>query len=302
MHARWPRIKRVLKDAWDEWKHDNAMMLAAAVAFYATFSLAPLLLLLLRAGAAIFGRAAARAQMLELVRDTAGANAARAVARVLAAASENDGGATAMSILLLLIASSAVFRHLKQALNLVLDVPTQADRGVVRFLKNRAFAALMALTGIVLVVGALGATAVLAWMRARAPQAIMRAVAVWRVAELLVSFAVLMLVFASILKFVPDIRMKWRHVAAGASLAALAFTAGQSLISVYVSRTSFSSSYGAAGSVVLLLLYVYFAAAVILAAAELTEVLARADRDFRSDRRRLQDRQQYQPRKTDDCA
>jgi uncharacterized BrkB/YihY/UPF0761 family membrane protein len=52
--------------------------------------------------------------------------------------------------------------------------------------------------------------------------------------------------------------------------------------------------------VVLLLLYVYFTVAVILAAAELTAILARRDREFRDDRRRLQDGQRYQARKSDD--
>lgn len=71
------------------------------------------------------------------------------------------------------------------------------------------------------------------------------------------------------------------------------------MISVYVSRTRFTAAYGAAGSVVVLLLYVYFTVAVILAAAELTGILARRDREFRDDRRRSQDGQGYQPRKSD---
>ena len=296
------RVLAILKETWNELRRDNALMLAAAVAFYATFSLAPLLLLLLHAGALFFGRDAARAQLLEFVRDTAGPNAARAAGRVLASASDADGGVTAVSVILLLLASSAVFRHLKAALNLVLDVPTKEDGGFLRYLKNRAFAAVMAVTGIVVVVSALGATAVLAWLRANAPEALGRAAVVWRGAELLISFAVIAAVFAAVLKFVPDIRMKWRFAGGGAALAALVFTAGQSLISVYVSRTRFTAAYGAAGSVVLLLLYVYFTVAVILAAAELTGILARRDREFRDEQRRLQDDEHYQPRKTNQTS
>ena len=292
------RAMAILKETWDELRRDNALMLAAAVAFYATFSLAPLLLLLLHAGALFFGRDAAREQLLSFLRDTAGPNAARAAGRVLAAASDADGGVTAVSVILLLLTSSAVFRHLKAALNLVLDVPTKADGGFLRYLKTRAFAAVMAVTGIVVVVSALGATAVLAWLRANAPDALGGLAVVWRGAELLVSFGVIAAVFVAVLKFVPDIRMKWRYAGAGAALAALVFTGGQSLITAYVSRTRFTAAYGAAGSVVLLLLYVYFTVAVILAAAELTAILARRDREFRDDRRRLQDGQHYHPRKS----
>lgn len=299
MRNRLQHAMGILKRTGEQLRRDNAMMLAAAVAFYATFSLAPLLLLLLHAGALFLGRDAARQQLLDFVRDTAGPDAARAAGRVLIAASEADGGVTAVSMILLLLASSAVFRHLKAALNLVLDVPTKEERGFLRYLRNRVFAAAMAVTGIVVVISALGATAVLAWLRANAPESLGSAVVVWRGAELLVSFGVIAAVFAAVLKFVPDIRMKWRHAVAGAALAALLFTAGQLLISMYVSRTDFAAAYGAAGSVVLLLLYVYFTVAVILAAAELTEILARNDREFRDDRRRLQDGHHHHPRKSE---
>lgn len=298
----WRRAGAILKATWDELRRDNAMMLAAAVAFYATFSLAPLLLLLLHAGAVFFGRHAAREQLLAFVRDTAGPNAARAAGRILVAAADADGGVTVVSVILLLIASSAVFRHLKAALNLVLDVPTKKDGGFLRYVKNRAFAAVMAMTGIVVVISALGATAVLAWLREHAPDALVRAAVIWRGAELLISFGVIAVVFAAVLRFVPDIRLKWRHTGAGAALAALVFTLGQFLITVYVSRTRFTAAYGAAGSVVLLLLYVYFTVAVILAAAELAEILARRDRDFRNDRRKLQDGEHYEARKSDETV
>lgn len=296
------RAGAILKATWEELRRDNAMMLAAGVAFYATFSLAPLLLLLLHGAALFFGRDAAREQLLGFVRDTAGPNAARAAGRILVAAADADGGVTFLSVILLLLASSAVFRHLKAALNLVLDVPTKEDGGFLRFVKNRAFAAVIAVVGIVIVITALGATAVLAWLRGHAPDALVRRDVIWRGAELLISFAIINAVFTGVLKFVPDIRMKWRRAAGGAALAALVFTFGQFLISVYVSQTSFTAAYGAAGSVVLLLLYVYFTVAVILAAAELTEILARRDREFCDDRRRLQDEGEYRPRKSDEAV
>lgn len=294
------RIPAFWKLTREELRRDNAMMFAAGVAFYATFSLAPLLLLLLRGGAVLFGHQAARNRLLGFMEDAAGASVAAAAGRVLRAASQADNGATAASAILLVIAASAVFRHLKAALNVVLDVPTREDGGFLRYLRNRAAAAVMAVTGIMVVTGALAATAVLAWIRAHAPGTFGRLELVWRGAELLVSFAVLTIVFTAVLKFVPDIRMKWRHAGTGGALAALVFATGQFLIGVYVSRTRFTAAYGAAGSVVLLLLYVYFTVAVILAAAELMEVVARGDRDFREERRRLQDGRRYRRRKSDE--
>ncbi len=297
MQRRLRSAAALTRATYREWQRDNGMMLAAAIAFYATFSIAPLLLLLLNAGALLFGEETARARLLALVTDAMGARAAEAVDRIIIAASRTDAGATVASVILLLLSASAVFRHLKTALNIVLDVPTKKESGVLRYLKNRVFAAVIVVAGIVLHLSALAAMTGVAWIRDNVPEILGEAAGLWRLAEMAVSYGLLAVVFAAILKFVPDIELKWRHVAIGAGLAALLFVTGQLLISAYLARASVTAAYGAAGSVVLLLLYVYFTAAVILASAELTERFARDDAEFRNDRRRAQDEQAYSPHK-----
>ena len=297
MHPRLRSAAALTRATWREWQRDNAMMLAAAIAFYATFSIAPLLLLLLNAGALLFGEEAARTRLIEMVSDAAGARAAGAVDRIIMAASRTDTGATVVSVILLLLSASAVFRHLKTALNIVLDVPTKKERGVVRYLKNRAFAAVIVVAGIALHVSALGAMTGVAWVRENLPEVLGDAAGLWRAAELGVSYGLLAIVFGAILKFVPDVELKWRHVAIGAGVGALVFVAGQQLISAYLARARVTAAYGAAGSVVLLLLYVYFTAAVILASAELTERFARDDAEFRDERHQAQAEEGYTPHK-----
>lgn len=297
MQRRLRSAAALTRATWREWQRDNGMMLAAAIAFYATFSIAPLLLLLLNAGALLFGEETARARLLALVADAAGARAAAAVDRILLAASRTDAGATVASVILLLLSASAVFRHLKTALNIVLDVPTKKERGVVRYLKSRAFAAVVVIIGIVLHLSALGAMTGVAWIRENLPEVLGDAEGLWRAAELVVSYSLPAIVFAAVLKFVPDVELKWRHVAIGAGVGALVFVGGQQLISAYLARARVTAAYGAAGSVVLLLLYVYFTAAVILLSAELTERFARDDAEFRSERLQAQAEQGYSPHK-----
>ena len=287
----------LLRAAWGEWQRDNAMMFAAAVAFYATFSLAPLLLLLLNTGAIVFGERAARVRVIELVGETVGPRAGHAVARLMEAASDTEGGVTALSAVLLVIAASAVFRHLKFALNTVLDVPTREDSGILQYIRRRVFAVVIVIVAIVLLLSALGTVAGLEWVRANTPEALMADAAIWRSIELAASFVMVAILFGMVLKFVPDVDLDWRHVAVAATVAAAIFAAAQWLLGLYLSKSNFASAYGAAGSVVLLLVYVYLTTSVLLAAAELTEVIARRDVVFRSRRREAQDEQDYQPRK-----
>lgn len=296
MTPRVARIASVSRKVWREWQHDNAMLLAGAVAFYATFSLAPLLLILLKITATIFGTESARAKLVALVGDVISSKAAVATGRIIEAASGDDTGTTLLSVLLLVVSASAVFRYLKLALNMVLDVPTKEERGFYRIVRKRLVATVIAIAAIVLLVAALAATAAIEWLSENAPGALQSA-PLWGVLRLILTFVLLATGFAAILKFVPDMELRWRHVAIGSLLAAVAFSGGQLLIASYLARSNLASAYGAAGSVVLLLVYVYFTVLVLFAAAELTEVLARDDAEFRRERQQAQAEEHHTPRK-----
>ena len=272
-------------------------MLAAAVAFYATFSIAPLLLLLLNAGALLFGEATTRQRLLDIVRAAVGPRAAQAVRSIFETASDTDAAMTIVTVVVVLLSASAVFRHLRRALNLVLDVPTKEERGVLRFVKVRVVSALVAIAGIAILLAVLGVTTTLAWLRSRMPEAIHDSLWLGRAAEITLLMVLLTVLFGAILKFVPDIELRWRHVAMGAGFGAVVFVCGQLLLSAYVSQARPAAAYGTAASIILLLLYIYFTVAIVLAAAEFIEVVARRDDTFRTDRRRLQSEGQHEPRK-----
>ena len=90
----------------------------------------------------------------------------------------------------------------------------------------------------------------------------------------LVSFALITLLFASIFKFLPAVRLQWRDVAAGSLLTSILFTAGKFFLGVYLTEAGFAENYGAAGSLVVLLVWVYYSAQVVFLGAEFTRVYA----------------------------
>jgi len=94
--------------------------------------------------------------------------------------------------------------------------------------------------------------------------------------NLVVSFGVITVLFAIMFKFLPDVKLGWSDVWAGAVLTSLLFTIGKFLLGLYLGRASTTSSYGAAGSVVLILLWVYYASVIIFLGAEFTQVYAKA--------------------------
>lgn len=88
--------------------------------------------------------------------------------------------------------------------------------------------------------------------------------------ELLLSLAVVTLLFAVIFKILPDVRIAWGDVWLGAAITAVLFTMGRYLIAMYLAYTAPESPYGAAGSLVLLLMWVYYLSLILLFGAALT--------------------------------
>lgn len=285
-----------------EWQHDNASLLAGAVAFYATFSIGPLLVLVLAIAAAVMGREVAQREVVDVIARFVNPRTALAVQRLLAAGPAREGATvTIVSGVLLLAGASAVFRQLRVALNLVLDVPTPEDTGWRVAVRGRLIAVAMVVVALALLLSSVALAAVLASIRRFIPDLRAADVAVWRTLEMLLTTILVAGVFAVILKFVPDVKLAWRNVRVAALSAAVLFGIGRYLLGLYLSRTNVVSLYGAAASLFVILVATYFAVVVLFLAAELTEVLARRDIEFTADRARRRRLFRHWRRKPDDC-
>ncbi len=69
----------LLKETFQEWNEDKAPRLAAALAYYTAFSLAPLLIVVISIAGLIFGQEAVRGQLQYEIQGVVGAQAASAI-------------------------------------------------------------------------------------------------------------------------------------------------------------------------------------------------------------------------------
>jgi membrane protein len=90
----------------------------------------------------------------------------------------------------------------------------------------------------------------------------------------MLTFGITSLLFGMIFKILPDARIQWRHVRAGAFLTAILFMAGKFLISYYIGHSQLSTTYGTAGTVIVMLLWVYYSAMILYFGAVFTHVYA----------------------------
>lgn len=254
---------------------DRAPKMAAALAYYTAFAVAPLLLIATALAGLLFGDDAARGEVVRQLSGLLGADGARAIQEILERAWKPRESlvATALGALALVVAATGVFAELQDSLNRIWDVRKKPGRGVVGTLKDRLLSFSMVLgIGFLLLVSLLLSTAL---------QALSAFVAGWagkglliQAAGLLGSFALVVVLFGAMFRFLPDARTRWRDVWVGATVTAVLFTLGKFLIGLYLGRGTFGSTYGAAGSFVIFLLWVNYAAQIFFFGAEVTKAYA----------------------------
>lgn len=266
----------LLKDTAAEWNQDQAPRLGAALAYYATFSLAPLLIIAVAISGLVFGREAATGQIVGQIQGLVGQDAAATIESMVAKSSEPTTGviASIIGLIVLLFGASGVFGELQQSLNAIWDIEPKPDRGWLAGVKDKFFSFSMVLgTGFLLLISLVisaGLTAMGNFITGLLPGWDLIA----QIINFFISLAIITALFALIFKFVPDAEIAWSDVWIGAAVTALLFTIGKALISFYIGYSSLSSTYGAAASLAVILLWVYYSAQILFFGAEFTQVYA----------------------------
>ena len=267
----------LVKQTFAEWWEHRVSRLAASLAYYTAFSIAPLLIIAVRVAGLVFDEASAREEVSAQLRGLMGPEAADAVEALLEkAAAPGSGGtlATVLGVAFFIYAATNLFAELQDAMNTIWDVKPKPDAGWWPTVRGRLLSFAMVLgTGFLLMVSLVLSAALAAASRYLGGGG--DTGAVWRAVNLAASLGVFTVMFAMIFKLLPDVLIRWRDVLMGAAATAVLFTLGKFLISLYLARPTVSSVYGAAGSLAILLIWVYYSAHVLFLGAEFTQVYAR---------------------------
>lgn len=283
--GRWNRIPftailLVGRVAFQNWQNDKAPRMGAALAYYIALSLAPAVLILLAIAGWAFGAEAAEGRLVSQIQGLVGYEGAKAIQAMIEGLRGSSRGtaATALGLVTVLFAASAVVSELRDAMNTIWQVPADsacsAARGIFNMLKDRLLSfALVLASGLFLIVSLI----VNAWTFAAGKyinSGVAPSEALVQATDWAVSFVVLTVLFAFIFKLLPRVSLYWSDVALGAVATSVLFVAGKFLLGVYLGRASFTNTYGAASSLILILVWVYYSAQVLFLGAEFTRAYA----------------------------
>ena len=272
----WKFLWATAKETVNEFLQDRAMRLAAATAYYAIFSIGPLLVLTIGVAGVVFGQETVRKEVVEQIRSFVGDKSAGLINSMLAT---QQKGASLMATIIgsaaLVIGGTGAFAQLQDSLNTIWGVTVKPGKSVGAFLRDRFFSMAMVLAvGFVLLVSMALSTFVVAFA-----QYIGRLVALpgWLIPLFndALNVLVISVLFALIFKVLPDVKIRWRDVWVGVAGTALLFTLGKFLLAFYLARGISATAYGTGSALVVILLYIYYASVILYFGAEFTQVYAK---------------------------
>lgn len=264
---------RLVREAAQKWLADNCLRLGASVSYCTLFSVFPLILVILTIVQVVLrDSTAARDVLLDALARVTGGFRDEFVATLAAVRSAGRppgivGGA------LLVLGASWVFNELVSAFNLIWGVTASGGGGLRAWARTTFFSFALVLASAFLLLVSMVVSALLTvlggWLTARTGGG-----AAWTLAHLLLNLAVLTLIFAALLKYLPQTDVAWGDVWLAAALTALAWSALQSVIGLVISLSNYAS-YGAIGAVLALVAWVYSSSQILFFGAEFSVVFAR---------------------------
>jgi len=271
-------LLQLFKISFKEWNQKDPFRQSAIIAYYAIFSIPGLLVLIISITGYFFEQDAVSQSILTQVSSTMGAGTASQMEEMLTVAGHSQPtvlGSIA-GVIILLIGATGVFVQLQKSLNMIWQVKPPTHKGIWILLKSRLFSfGLILAIAFLLLISLVVSTALAAfsgWIKADASELM---AVIFNILNFIVSLAIISILFALMYKYLPDARIKWKHVWLGSIIAGVLFTIGKTALAFYFGKAAPASVYGAAGSIVLILLWVSYSSMIMFFGAEFSAAFAK---------------------------
>jgi membrane protein len=272
-------IWSILKQSFSDFIDNKVFKLSAALAFYTIFSLPAMLIIIISVSDIFYGRAAIEGTLYHQIAEFVGTDAALQIQQTIrgAALSQSSYFATIVGIITLLFGATSVFSEIQDSINHIwkLKAKPRKGKGFLKLVFNRllSFSLVISLGFLLLVSLLVNGLMDMLITRLTAMFPELTVIMVY-IVNVIITFGITALLFSLIFKVLPDARIKWKHVRAGAFTTAILFMLGKFLIGYYLGHSKLSSTYGTAGSVIVMLLWVYYSAMILYFGAVFTHVFA----------------------------
>ena len=270
-------IGQVIKESFSFFGQDKIPKLSGSLAYSTVFSIAPFLIVMISLFGIFLGREAMEGKIYEQLNSFFGSGTAAQLQEIIKNASLSGKSKTAAIVgsVILFIGATAIFSEIQDSINSIWGIKPKPKKGWLKFIRNRflSFSVIIGLGFLLLV--SLVVTAMIEAFNEKLqiwfPDI---SIIIFYILNLIITLAVVALIFGVIFKVLPDADIQWKDVIYGALFTAFLFMLGKFGLTFYISKSNIGSSFGAAGSLVILLVWVYYSSLILYFGAEFTKAWA----------------------------
>lgn len=265
-------LKRTIKGV----SEDDITFISAALAYYTTFSLVPVVVISIFVAGLVFGEETVKNELINQFHHTFGSGSAHQIKAMIAKTMDPEKNIInqIIAVIVLIFGASGVFGALQTGLNSIWHVKPKANRGIMGIFKDRFLSFTMVLVVSFLLLVSLAVTVTIAAATNYINSFFAGGDILGLILNNILSTGIITLLFALLFKYLPDVQIKFADVWIGAFITTLLFTLGKFLLGLYLKFSHTEDEFGAAGSLVLILVWVFYSAHIYFLGTEFTKAYA----------------------------
>ncbi|HTJ50388.1 MAG TPA: YihY/virulence factor BrkB family protein [Cyclobacteriaceae bacterium] len=265
----------LLVNTFKQWIDRDPFNNSIIIAYYTIFSLPGLLVIIINIAGYFYDKSVVTTDITNEIQAMIGGDTAKDVQAIIIKATEHKGNviASILGVATLIFGATGVFYQLQQMLNKIWETEPKAKstKKIIVLIMNRLFSlGLVLALGFLMLVSLVISTVLNALGNWVTNHMSLSFDIIFKVMDILISIGAITLLFASIFKFLPDTKIRWKNVWPGSLLTAVLFVIAQYLLGLYFGKSNPGTTYGAAGSIVLIMLWVSYTGMILLFGAEFT--------------------------------
>jgi len=270
-------LAKIFLLSFSEFKRNEPLRLAGATAFFTTFALPPILIILVQIIGFAFDIENLRNKFFVRLSETMGKQTAAQVKQTFSGftALAKNWVITIFGFVFLMFVATTLFKVIKDSLNQLWNVKARTEKPFKLQLKSRAISMIVILLSGILFIGGMvteGFVSILPHYTGELSN--YTADFLTTVLKHIVSLLIVTAWFSILFKVLPDAKASWKVVIAGGLFTGVLFTAGKIVIRYALSFGNLKNIFGASSSLVLLLLFVFYSSFILYYGACFTKVFA----------------------------
>ena len=261
-----------LKSVFTHFFNSNTFQKGAALAYYAVFSIFPIIIISVSILGILFGKQAVSGEIFEQLRSVLGVDAANQIQSIIKHQHVNYNSVltTVLGFATLILSASGMFSQIHNAFNDLWNIKAKPKNSVLHYFAKHVSSFLLLIT----IFFVLFVSTSISTLLIKHSEYIHTSYKLSFLYEHAFSFVIISILFAMMFKFLGDAKVHWKPALISGIFTGILFLFGKIGIGTYLGRSHLSSTYGSASILALIMLWVYYLSQIIFLGASFLKVLS----------------------------